>query len=412
LDIQWSFGFGHCDIPLNSLWKQLAIATNWPVLVAIAVLVGLGLASIHADDVAHANQRPDAPKQLMFLVIGVTCMAAIQAVNYQILGRLAWAAYVLSALLVLYTVVGAMRGGPNPLPLVREVKGAYNWINFGGFSLQPAELMKISFILVMSRYLRFRTNYRTFKGLIIPFVLAMVPLGLILKQPDLGTALVFIPCLFAMLYVAGAKIAHLASVVGLVVALVPLAWFSGQPEIPIFRHFPKLVKEYQRDRVYAMFSNDPKTLREKGFQQEQAKIAIGSGGVAGKGFTDVPIGRSVPEAHNDMVFALIGEQFGFFGSAVTLFAYVVFFTAGVEISAGTKEPFGKLVALGIVTMLAGQTFLNLMVATGIFPVTGVTLPFVSYGGSSLLSSFIAAGFLLNIGQNRPMVMARTAFEFD
>jgi len=390
---------------LNRLWKQLAIATNWPVLAAVAVLVAMGTISISAHD------PDDGRKQMLFICIGVATMAAVQAINYQILGRFAWIFYGLSILLVLYTVVGAAIGGKDPLPLVRNVKGAYNWINFGSFSVQPAELMKISFILVMARYLRFRSNYRTIPGLIAPFAIAGVPLALILKQPDLGTSLVFIPCLFTMLYVAGAKFMHLLTIVGIVLALVPLAWFSGHAELPVFNKLPELVKPYQRARVYAMFSNDPRTLQETGFQQDRAKMAMGSGGLVGKGFGEIPVGQGVPEAHNDMIFAIIGEQFGFFGCAVVLAAYIVLFTAGVEISASTREPFGKLVALGIVTMLAGQTFLNLAVATGIFPVTGITLPFVSYGGSSLLSSFIAAGFLLNIGQNRPMVMARTAFEF-
>lgn len=402
---------------MNRLWQQLAIATNWPVLAAMVVLVTMGLISIHADDLANPTATADAPKQLLFVFVGLGAMIAVQAINYQILGRIAWAFYAISMLLVLYTVIGAARGGQNPLPLVSNVKGAYNWINFTSigfpFSLQPAELMKISFILVLARYLRFRSNYRTFRGLLAPFALALVPLALILKQPDLGTALVFIPCLFMMLYVAGCKIRHLAIIAGFGLFLALIAWFSGKEQnLPILRHFPEVVKKYQRERVAAMNSTDPKTLREAGFQQLQAKMALGTGGWAGKGFGEIPIGRRVPEAHNDMIFSLIGEQFGFFGCAVVLAAYIVLFAAGVEISSATKEPFGKLVALGIVTMLAGQTFLNLAVATGIFPVTGITLPFISYGGSSLLSSFISAGFLLNVGQNRPMVMARTAFEYD
>jgi cell division protein FtsW (lipid II flippase) len=140
-------------------------------------------------------------------------------------------------------------------------------------------------------------------------------------------------------------------------------------------------------------------------------MAFGSGGIAGKGMGVIPIGRHVPEGHNDMIYALIGEQFGFFGAAVVLGAYLVLFTAGVEISSATREPFGRLVAVGVVSMLAGQTFLNLMVAVKLMPVTGVTLPFISSGGSSLISSFMAAGLLLNIGQNRPLVMANNSFEF-
>jgi cell division protein FtsW len=160
-----------------------------------------------------------------------------------------------------------------------------------------------------------------------------------------------------------------------------------------------------------MFSSDPRTLQETGFQQHHALAAMGSGGFAGKGLGDIPVSKRVPEAHNDMIFAIIGEQFGFVGSIVVLVAYIVLFAAGIEIAAANKEPFGKLVALGVVSMLAAQTFLNLAVVTRLFPVTGVTLPFISYGGSSLLASFMAAGLLLNIGQNRPLVVARSSFEY-
>jgi cell division protein FtsW (lipid II flippase) len=147
-------------------------------------------------------------------------------------------------------------------------------------------------------------------------------------------------------------------------------------------------------------------------QQHTALIALGSGGLTGKGAGEIPIGRRVPEGHNDMVFALIGEQFGFFGSLVVLTAYVVLFVAGIEIAAATREPFGRLLAVGVVAMLASQAFLNLMVATKLMPVTGVTLPLVSYGGSSLLATFMAIGLLLNVGATRPYVMANDAFEFE
>ncbi len=406
---------------MNRLWKQLAIATNWPILVAVFLLSGVGIISIWADAPAEAM------RQGAYLVAALICMALFQAVNYQKIGRFAWAFYVFSCLLILYTVVGAIIGTKNPLPGVSNRNGAYNWIAFGSFTLQPAELMKIAFVLVLARYLRFRSNYRTFMGLLAPFGVALVPIALILKQPDLGTALIFIPALFAMLFVAGAKIKHLLAIVGLGVAMMPLMWFSGQhiikqddgtsyvcetcPHLPILRHLPQFVKHYQRERVYAMFSSDPRTNKAAGFQQRLAEIAFGSGGFTGKGMGNIPIGQKVPEGHNDMIFALVGEQFGFFGSAVVLGAYIVLFTAGVEIASTTREPFGRLIALGIVSILAGQTFLNLMVCTKLMPVTGVTLPFISYGGSSLLASFMAAGLLLNVGQNRPLVMAKDAFEF-
>jgi cell division protein FtsW (lipid II flippase) len=227
--------------------------------------------------------------------------------------------------------------------------------------------------------------------------------------------------MFVMLFVAGARVWHLLAVVGMGLAVAPVLWFAGQcphegcdicPNVPVLRHLPQFVKHYQRERVHAMTSNDPRVLQDKGYQQEHAVTALGSGGWIGKGMGNIPVGQFVPEAHNDMVFALVGEQFGFFGVAVVLGAYVTLFTAGIEIAASTREPFGKLVAVGVVTLLAGQAFLNIMVAMKMFPVTGVTLPFVSYGGSSLLASFMAAGLLLNIGQTRPIVMANDAFEWD
>jgi rod shape determining protein RodA len=182
--------------------------------------------------------------------------------------------------------------------------------------------------------------------------------------------------------------------------------------VPILNHLPQFVKHYQRDRVFAMISTKSAAMRDVSYQQNAALTAMGSGGIAGKGIGVIPMGKHVPEGHNDMIFSLIGEQFGFFGSAVVLAAYIVLFAAGIEISASTREPFGRLIALGIVAILAGQTFVNIMVTVKLMPVTGITLPFISYGGSSLLASFMAAGLLLNVGQNRPIVMANNAFEFE
>src|SRR5260221_3421479 len=252
----------------------------------------------------------------------------------------------------------------------------------------------------MARYLRYRTNYRTFGGLFVPFGLCLGPMALIMKQPDLGTALTFIPALFVILFVAGARLWHLVAIIAMGLSVAPILWFSGTcktpgcticPHVPLLKRLPQFVKHYQRERVYAMASDDPSILQGVGYQQEHAVIAFGSGGFAGKGMGNIPIGRFVPEAHNDMIFALVGEQFGFWGVAVVLAAYFAFFTAGIEIAASTREPFGKLVAIGVVTLMAGQTFLNIMVCLRIFPVTGVTLPFLSYGGSSLVTSFMAAG---------------------
>ena len=404
------FGFERGSRSRGSIartWNRLAIATNFPVLIAMVVLCALGVCSIWADS------PPDGKKQLVFIAVSTVCLLGFQAVNYQKIGQWSWPFYAFSMLLILYTVLpGVPRSGFGSVPVIN---GAHPWIKFGPFSLQPSELMKIAFVMVLARYLRFRSNYRSFKGLLPPFALALFPVALIMKQPDLGTALTFIPALFAMLFVAGAKRWHLMAVLGMAIAAAPVMWLAGPapegPGLPVLKYLPALVKPYQRERVKSMFNNDPKTQREKGYQQRHALIAFGSGGVLGKGAGDIPVGQSVPEAHNDMIFALIGEQFGLIGSLAVLIAYAGLFAAGTEIAGNTKEPFGRLVAIGVVALLAGQTFLNLMVALKLMPVTGVTLPFVSYGGSSLLASFMAAGLLLNIGQNRPYVIARESFEY-
>ena len=169
------------------------------------------------------------------------------------------------------------------------------------------------------------------------------------------------------------------SVTGLATVFARVTWLAGPDggDLPGLRHLPSFVKKYQRARVMAMFSTDPSVLRGAGFQQQQAEIAFGSGQFAGRGPLNIPVGMHVPEAHNDMIFALVGEQFGFLGAIVLLGGYLVLFAAGIEIAASTKEPFGRLVAVGIVSLFAGQTFLNLMVTLKLMPVTGVTLPFAS-----------------------------------
>jgi rod shape determining protein RodA len=320
----------------------------------------------------------------------------------------------LSLILIAYTLLGKIAENHNhAIPGVHSVHGACCWISFpGGISFEPSELMKISFVLVLARYLRYRDNYRTISGMFTPFLLTLIPAVLILMQPDLGVAALFVPALFSLLFVAGAKMKHLLAIVAMGLILLPLLWFSGDENVPFFKHLPAIVQTYQRARLTGLLSHDPKTVRQSGYQVLRAQTAMGSGGATGKGPGEIPVGKGIPEANNDMIFAIIGEQFGLVGSIAVLAAYVVFFIAGIEIAGSTREPFGRLVAVGIVALVAAQAILNLSVVMRLFPVTGVTLPFVSYGGSSLVASYIAAGFLLNIGQNRPLVIARNSFEFD
>lgn len=402
---------------MKPLWRQLATALNWPVFLAVGALAITGVFSIAAHAASGARAAGDARKQALFVVLGVACMLAVQLASYVSIGRYAWGYYLLSMALLVYTVMPwAPQSGLLSVP---EINGARAWINCGVLNLQPSELTKVAVCMLLARYLRFRSSYRALRGLLPPMALVLAPLVLILRQPDLGTALVFIPAVFLVLYAAGARGRHLLAVLAVGVVLGAVAWFAGPRqktglsyEVPVLRHLPAMIRTYQRARVYALFWRDPAVMREAGFQQEQALTAFGSGGLLGRGAGQLTVGRTVPEAHNDMIFALIGEQFGFVGSAAVILAYMVLFAAGIEIAASTREPFGRLLAVGICAMLAGQTLLNLMVSVRMMPVTGVTLPFVSYGGSSMLASFISVGLLLNIARNRPLVIAKDPFEFE
>ncbi len=406
---------------MNRFWAQLAIATNWPILLAVLLLSFLGTASIWAHDPLLGH------KQLIYLAVAFGCLFLFQTVNYRILGYWVWPFYVFSLLLVAYTLLGSKIN----VPFVHGIKGAFAWINFKvgsqEISLEPSELVKVSFVMTVARYLRYRSNYRTLRGLLQPFALAIVPIIMILKQPDLGIAALFMPTLLVMLFCAGARVRHMVSILAMGVAFMPIFWFAGprydsdnkltrhrvpRLEVPILKYLPQMMQEYQRKRALAMFTHDARSARNDDYQVNRALTAMGSGGWFGKGFGHIPTGRGVPEAHDDMIFALIGEQFGLVGTFAVIGAFLVVFTAGIEIAAATKEPFGRLIAIGIVAMLACQSSINLMVCMHMMPVTGVTLPFVSYGGSSLIASYMAAGLLLNVGQNRPLMIGKEAFEFD
>ncbi len=186
----------YTEIRLNRFWAQLAIHTNWPVLLAVALLSSLGTASIWVSD--HLS----GGKQLIYLGVAFGCLVAFQTINYRTIGRWVWPFYLFSLLLVVYTVIGSKIA----VPFVHNIKGVYAWINFKvgseEISLEPSELVKISFVLVLARFLRYRSNYRTMAGLLQPFALAIVPVILIIKQPDLGIAALFVPTLLVMLFVA------------------------------------------------------------------------------------------------------------------------------------------------------------------------------------------------------------------
>ena len=388
------------------IWQGRLVGLRLVMIVAVGALLLIGLASIYAT-----GRIGDFRKQLMWIALGGVAFMLVNVPHYRLFGRVAYGLFALSVGLLIMLLVGKYLHLNSLVPVIH---GSARWIKLlplpiesaivRAARIQPSELTKITYILALAWYLRHRKNYRTLRGLIGPFALTVLPMALILLQPDLGTVMLFVPVLFAVLFVAGTRVGHLLAVVGTVLALSPL--------------FYTMLEPYQKERIAVLIkqsSDDPYWLRGTGYQLHQSKICIGSGQLTGHGWregTFVRYKKFLPHRHNDFIFALIAHQWGLLGGAVVLGLYALIIICGIEIAARQIDPFGRLVAVGISTLIATQMFINVGVTIGLMPVTGLNLPFVSYGGSSLLANFLALGLLANTARHRPHQIANKPFEFD
>lgn len=394
---------------------------GWTLALAVLFLATIGVAAIHATEFADASDDPglidDAQsaaqrlldvaglntlKQIGFLIAGGVLVLGVIRAGYLRIGRATYLIYWIVVAMLASLIVDRYLVH---LPFAQEVRNTHRWFGFGAFRVQPSEFMKLALVLALARYLRFRTSYRTWVGLIPPMALTLGPMFLILKQPDLGTLLMLPPVLFAMLLCAGARVRHLAIVVGVGIAFTPLFYLFG-------------MHEYQKDRIDVLMkqnSTDERWHMGRGYQLRQSKIALGTGGLYGEGYREGDFVRYdglLPEGQNDFIFAIVGNQWGFVGGIVLILAYVVIVFVGVEVAMVTNDPFGRLLAVGIVVMIVFQAMLNICMTVGLAPITGMPLPFVSQGGSSLLTNCIAMGLLVSIAQRRPMLIANPPFEHD
>ncbi len=369
------------------------------MMLAVGALVLIGLMTIR-----DSGHLAESNRQMIFLGVGLATFAAVNLVHYRWLGQISYFLFGLTLVLLVLVLVGKYLGIRELVPAIR---GACRWIyvipTVDASRVQPSELAKLTYIAALAWYLRQRSHYRNLSGLIAPFALTMLPMALILLEPDLGTVMLFLPVLFAMLFVAGARVKHLLTIILVGLGMCPLFYLKMEP--------------YQRERIEVLLrqnDDNPYWLRGPGYQLRQSKIYIATGGVAGKTeetSTFVKY-RPLPDRHNDFIFALISHQWGLVGVILLLILYGLVLTAAVEIASTQVDPFGRLLAIGIATLLAAQMFINVGMTMGIMPVTGMTLPFVSYGGSGLVSNFIAVGLLFNVARHRPHRLARHAFEFD
>ncbi|MFO8012922.1 MAG: FtsW/RodA/SpoVE family cell cycle protein [Phycisphaerae bacterium] len=500
----------------DALWRF-----PWLLMACALALTGLGIAGVYAATAGGEGESfwdTRAAKQLVFLGAALAVFMVALVPSYVRLAKHSYTLYAVS--LAALGVLAAFRAGGWEIEgFIYRINYAYSWISIPGVPLkvQPSEIMKIAFLASLAYYLRFRKNYRTLGGLLVPFALALVPTALVLYQPDLGTAMLFLPVLFLMLFAAGARAKHLLAVIAMGLAMVPvfystmhgyqrmridswllhgcaekvsfavnrpaetdpsrerefagtsegggarpaapppanplaeaaktrlatmsdaekaalvrevtgmwrfrlwrladaLSWGEGKPEFAEAKERLFRVLEEKGpgpesfDRMRLFFGS---LLDNYGFQLFQAKVAVGSGGLLGQGWLEGTQTRYgfLPEAHTDFLFPTLAEQFGFLGAATVVVLYGVVCLLGVDVSFSTTEPFGKLLVVGVVSLIAAQSFLNIAMSIGLMPITGIPLPLMSYGGSSLVSSYLALGLLCNVAVRRLYLIAPKPFEW-
>ena len=346
------------------------------LLLVTLALVAFGLVMVYSATSAPAALGNGDPsyylrKQGLYALVGVGLLLLVRRTGYRALRPLAPALVVATIVLLLAV-----------LAVGETINGATRWLQLGPVSFQPSELAKLALLVFAAAYLTRRPAPRTLGELIKPLgLVAGVVCVLLLAQPDLGTAITIMIMLGGVLVVSGVPARLLLTAGSLCVGIVLVAaWFEP----------------YRRARLLS-FLNPWDDAQGAGYQSVQAMIGLGSGGIFGEG-----LGQSVlknfylPEAHTDMIFAIIGEELGLVGATALIAAYGAFAYAGFRVALGCRDPFGKRLAAGITTLVCGQALINLAAVMGAAPLTGITLPFVSYGGTSLVIGLVSVGILLNI----------------
>ena len=386
--------------------RALLRRLDWTWAAAVGALCVCGLVMVYsatrgAEAPGMVPPSPLAQKQALWMLIGVGAFAATIAFDYEAIAR--WQVPIYAgalALLILVLVIG------------QAPTGAASWIALGSLRLQPSELTKIAVMLSLASFLsRRRDTIGQPRVVLLSLLIPTVPMLLVLQQPDFGTALVLIAIWFGALYLVGAKAWHLAAVLGAGVALFALMWNLGRVPLqrvpgPVAGIVSKVaLRDYQKRRLTVFLDPQADPLGA-GYHVIQSRVAVGSGQVVGRGLGGGTQGRLrfIPERHTDFVFSMVGEELGFAGSAAVVALFVLLFWRGLRIAMLARDSLGTLIAAGAVSMLIFHAIISIGMNVNIMPVTGLPLPFVSYGGSNLLASFIAFGLLQNVHMRRDRII--------
>ncbi len=352
------------------------MATDSPLVLTTFIIIFIGLLLLFSASRGMASKEGIFFKQLLWVLFGLGLMYMVKNIDYRDVKKFAPLLYIaILACLVLVLIIG-------------KGAGATRWIRMGGFNFQPSEFAKLAVIIALSAFLA-EKNAAKVHILAASLMIIGIPFIFILKQPDLGTAFIFIILFFAITHQAGAKKSHLFFLVMAGLVMSPVFWL--------------VMKGYQKDRILT-FINPMRDPLGRGYNLIQSIITIGSGGIAGKGYlrgTQTKL-AFLPEYHTDFIFCVLAEEFGFIGVLVLLILYYFFFRAILDIIYSTQDRFGRLMGAGILSMFISHVFINTAMTMGLFPVVGIPLPFISYGGSSLMVSLVSVMLLVNIRDNSLM----------
>ena len=360
--------------------RRLLINFDWTLLLLVLAISLIGLLNIYSSglNTAYSGQDYVYIRQFQWIVVGLVFMIIGFSVDYRMIGRYSYLIYAFSILLL---VVVFFYG--------YATRGSQRWIVLGGFTFQPSEMVKITLILALARYFddhRVMTPYRL-RELCVPALITLVPFLLVLKQPDLGTAIVLFIIFCSMTLFIGVRWKSLtgAAISGLL--LIPLGWF--------------FLKDYQKERIMTFFNPDSDPLGA-GYHVIQSIIAVGSGGLLGKGFlrgTQTQL-RFLPERHTDFVFSVFAEEWGFLGGIFLLVLFMALIMWGLKIALHSRDFSGTMISVGITSLIFWEVFVNIGMVLGILPVVGIPLPFLSYGGSSMVMLMLGIGLLMNVSIRR------------
>ncbi len=362
--------------------RRLAYHFDWSLLILTLTILGWGLATIFSATEARVHAgffgNPLVVRQSLYAAAGFLGMIVVILVDYRRLERYAYVVYAAVVMLVLAVPIVGTVGG-----------GARRWISLGPISIQPSEMVKVAVVIAFARYFHRAqsTGDVRFVDAIPAFVLLAVPGAFVLAQPDLGTVGVITIVAFSVLFCAGLRIRVFLVLGAIAAAAVPLLWGH--------------LKTYQQQRVLTFLSPEMDPLGA-GYHVIQSKIAIGSGQFWGKGFLHGTQNKLnfIPEQHTDFIFSVFAEEWGFVGAVVLMGLYAALVIRGLMVAYRAKDRFGALLAFGVVSIVFWQVVINVGMTSGILPVVGITLPFFSYGGSSLTTMMIAVGLMINVNMRR------------